>query len=71
MKRQVMQPFRAPRRGGKAMIRQVIKESQAIDESQGKAKRGVKALSGKWLPGQVLLGTATTGAVPSLFTGIL
>ncbi len=24
-----------------------------------------------WLPGQVLLDTATTGAVPSLFTGIL
>jgi hypothetical protein len=24
-----------------------------------------------WLPGQVLLGTATTGAVPSIFTGIL
>jgi hypothetical protein len=47
MKRQVMQPFRAPRRGGKAMIRQVIKESQAIDESPGKAKGGVKALSVK------------------------
>ncbi len=29
------------------MIRQVIKESQAIDESPGKAKGGVKALSGK------------------------
>jgi hypothetical protein len=47
MKRQVMQPFRAPRRGGKAMIRQVIKESQAIDENPGKAKGEVKALSGK------------------------
>ena len=35
---------------------------------------GVLALSSSpplWLPGQVLLGTATTGAVPSLFTGIL
>jgi hypothetical protein len=47
MKRQVMQPFRAPRRGGKAMIRQIIKESQAIDLNPGKAKGGVKALSGK------------------------
>jgi hypothetical protein len=47
MKRQVMEPFRAPRRGGKAMIRQVIKESQAIDENPVKAKGVVKALSGK------------------------
>ncbi len=45
--RQVMQPFRAPRGGGKAMIRQVIKESQAIDENPVKAKGVVKGLSRK------------------------
>ncbi len=42
-----MQPFRAPRSGGRAVKRQVILESQAIDVSPQKANVEVKALSGK------------------------
>ncbi len=42
-----MQPFRAPRSEAKEMIRQVIKESQAIDVNPAKAKGGGKTLSGK------------------------
>ncbi len=46
MNRQKMQPFRAPRRGGKAMITQATKESQAIDENPGKAKGGCEGECG-------------------------
>ncbi len=45
------------------------------DNQEGAAKSDsellTRLLQQNWLPGEVLLGTATTGAVPSLFTGIL
>jgi hypothetical protein len=47
MKRQVMKPFRAPRSAVRAVQRQIILESQAVDASPQKANVEVMAVSGK------------------------